>query len=169
MTKEPRHNGTTRGFSRAAGLMQDSIRKATESRGFAVSRLLTHWSEVVGPDLSSVSRPVEVTYGRGGLGATLVLLTTGPQAPMLEMQKDKIREKVNACYGYNAIARIRITQTAPTGFAEGQAVFAPAPKALPVTPEIDTRAQKVADGVTSPELRLALARLAANVQSKHKT
>jgi len=169
MTKEPRHNGTTRGFSRAAGLMQDRIRTATESRGFAVSRLLTHWAEVVGPDLAAVARPVEVTYGRGGMGATLVLLTTGPQAPMLEMQKEKIREQVNACYGYNAISRVRITQTAPTGFAEGQAVFTAAPRAAPVEIIIDEAAQKVADGVTSADLRLALARLAANVHNKHKS
>ena len=42
---------------------------------------------------------------------------------MLEMEKEHLREKVNAVYGYNAIARIRITQTASTGFAEGQADF----------------------------------------------
>jgi hypothetical protein len=31
--------------------------------------------------------------------------------------------RVNACYGYITIARIRITQTAATGFAEGQMAF----------------------------------------------
>ncbi|MDP5360425.1 MAG: DUF721 domain-containing protein, partial [Paracoccaceae bacterium] len=46
--KAPRHTSTTRGFSRAATLMQTSIRKASEERGFAVTRLLTHWAEVVG-------------------------------------------------------------------------------------------------------------------------
>jgi hypothetical protein len=40
----------------------------------------------------------------------LVILTTGAQAQMLEMQLPQLREKVNACYGYNAISRIRITQ-----------------------------------------------------------
>jgi hypothetical protein len=47
---------------------------------------------------------------------------------MLEMQKEILRARVNACYGYNAIARIRITQTAPTGFAEGQAAFGMQPR-----------------------------------------
>ena len=49
-------------------------------------------------------------------------------APMVEMQKEKLREKVNAVYGYAAISRILLTQTASTGFAEGQAEFMAAPK-----------------------------------------
>ena len=35
-------------------------------------------------------------YGKGGMGATLTLLTTGPMAPMVEMQKERLRERVNA-------------------------------------------------------------------------
>ena len=95
--------------------------QGVETRGFAVSRVLTRWAEIAGEDIAAIARPVEVSYGRQGFGATLTVLTTGAQAPMLEMQKEVLRERVNAAYGYNAIARIRLTQTAPPGFAEGQA------------------------------------------------
>lgn len=117
-----------------------------------------------------MARPVEVSYGRAGLGATLALLTTGARAPMLEMEKEKIREKVNACYGYNAIAKIRITQTAPIGFAEGQAAFAQAPKAKPPGPSKQTSqmAAKAAGNVTDPQLRDALAALGANIFHRRK-
>jgi len=81
---------TTRGFKRTASVLSDQIRRAGESRGFAVSRLLTHWAEIAGADIAGIARPVNISYGRGGMGATLTVLTTGPQAPMLEMQKDKI-------------------------------------------------------------------------------
>lgn len=157
-----------RGFSRASSLMQGSIRSATQSRGFAQSRLLTHWSEVVGESVAQVAHPVDVSYGRSGLGATLTLLTSGAQAPMLEMQKEQLREKVNAVYGYNAIARIRITQTAPTGFAEGQMAFdhAPTRRKTPA-PEAQTTAQDLAADVQDNKLRLALAALGANVITKH--
>ncbi len=150
--------------------MQTSIREASESRGFAVSRLLTHWSEVVGETVATVTRPVEVSYGKGGMGATLTILTTGPHAPMIEMQKEQICERVNACYGYRAIARLRITQTAPTGFAEGQAVFAPAPKtAMPAKdPEIEASSANLSKDVTNDELRLALQALGANVLMKSR-
>jgi hypothetical protein len=150
--------------------MQTRIREASEKRGFAVSRLLTHWSEVVGETVAAVTRPVEVSYGKGGMGATLTILTTGPQAPMIEMQKEQICERVNACYGYRAIARVRITQTAPTGFAEGQAVFAPAPKAAAPAPdpEIEASSASLSKDVTNDELRLALQALGANVLMKSR-
>lgn len=161
-----------RGFERTASLLTARIRKAGEARGFAVSRLLTHWEEVVGADIAAIARPVEVSYGRSaGLGATLVLLTTGAQAPMLEMQKERIRDKVNATYGYAAISRVRITQTAPTGFAEGQAQFTrpPRPKATSPDPEIVARAHQTAAGVHDENLREALEALAQNVLSRRKT
>ena len=66
----PPRVSTTKGFKRTATLLGDRIRKAGESRGFAVSRVLTHWAEIVGSDLAQMCRPVEVSYGRGGFGAT---------------------------------------------------------------------------------------------------
>lgn len=161
---------TTKGFARTSSLLQARIRKAGESRGFAATRLLTHWPEVVGEDIAAIARPVDVKYGRQGFGATLTLLTTGVQAPMLEMQKERIREKVNAIYGYNAISRLRITQTAPTGFAEGQAEFTYRRKETPKAPDpqILAEAQDLARGASDDGLRQALESLARNVLSKTK-
>lgn len=156
-----------RGFERAASLVANRVRSAGESRGFAVSRLLTHWAEVAGTDIASIARPVDVSYGRG-FGATLTLLTTGANAPMLEMQKDIIRDRVNACYGYAAVQKIRITQTAATGFAEGQAVFDPAPKTPPGLPPIKPEAKAAANDVHDTDLRQALERLGSNVLTKSK-
>ncbi|WP_294619764.1 DUF721 domain-containing protein [uncultured Roseovarius sp.] len=168
----PARDSTTRGFKRTAKLLQDRIRRASETRGFAQSRLLTHWPEIVGEDLAAIARPVDVKYGRQGFGATLTILTTGAQAPMLEMQKEKLREKVNGVYGYNAIARIRITQTAATGFAEGQVSFdhrpkQQSPKAL--DPGVSRTASELAAPVGDSGLRDALEALGRNVLSKTKS
>jgi hypothetical protein len=166
----PEHKGTTHGFKRGAALLGPRIRKVSESRGFAVSRVLTRWAEIAGADIAAIARPVEVSYGRQGFGATLTVLTTGAQAPMLEMQKEVLRERVNAAYGYNAIARIRITQTAPTGFAEGQARFAG--KAEQPAPAPDPAAERAASDLAAPVrddgLRAALEALGANVLSRRK-
>ena len=159
-----------KGFARTSALLQPQIRKAGESRGFAVTRLLTHWAEIVGADVAAIARPVKVGYGRDGLGATLTVLSTGANAPMLDMQRDRIREKVNACYGYSAISKIRITQTAPTGFAEGQAEFTPRPKQPPKAPDPSVRkaAQAAAEPVRDEGLREALEALGQNVLSRTK-
>lgn len=158
-----------RGFERTSSLLTARIRKAGEARGFAVTRVLTHWAEIVGQEMSSIARPVDVSYGRGGMGATLTVLTTGAQAPMLEMQKNALKDRVNACYGYNAISRIRITQTAATGFAEGQAQFTPAPKAKKKPdPKIQTRAKADTSDVGDDTLRKALEALGQNVYTKQQ-
>lgn len=159
-----------RGFQAASSLLGPQIRKVGEARGFAVSRLLTHWAEIAGPEIAACARPVKIGYAKGGFGATLTLLTTGPAAPMVQMQLPRLREKVNACYGYNAIARITITQTAPTGFAEGQARFTPAPKPQPTAPDprVERTAHAVTRDVADDGLRSALERLATNVLSKHQ-
>jgi hypothetical protein len=156
-----------RGFEPAAGLLREPIRLAGETRGFAITRLLTQWAEIVGEDVARMARPVKMGYGRDGLGATLTLLTTGAMAPLLQMEKPTIRAKVNACYGYNAVARIHITQTAPIGFAEGQAVFATAPKApKPPNPEVCARARNLSQAVSDESLRAALEALGQNILSR---
>ncbi|MDA7426425.1 DUF721 domain-containing protein [Thalassococcus lentus] len=162
---------STYGFARTAKLVQGQIRNASESRGFSQSRVLTHWDEIAGPEIAAISRPVEVSYGRGGMGATLTVLTTGANAPLLEMRKDVLRERINGIYGYNAIARLRITQTAATGFSEGRVDFQHRkPKAGPrePAPEVRQQAKVTARRVSDEGLRTALERLGANVISKEQ-
>jgi len=162
---------STRGFKRTSQLLQQRIRTASESRGFAESRLLTRWAEIVGDAIAGIAQPVDVSFGRQGLGATLTVLTTGAQAPMLEMQKEQLRGKVNAVYGYNAISRIRITQTAPVGFSEGRVAFDHQPD-KPATSEPDQKSRNAAAQLARPVgdagLREALEVLGQNILSKQK-
>jgi len=103
-------------FKRTSELLKRTVNEASEGRGFSETRLLTHWSTFVGIGLAEKTYPVKISFAPGGLGATLIILTTGPHALEVEMLKHQIKEKVNAAYGYNAVARIKITQTAETGF-----------------------------------------------------
>ncbi|MEM8774764.1 MAG: DciA family protein [Pseudomonadota bacterium] len=163
---------TTKGFKQGGVLLAPKIRKLSESRGFAVSRVLTHWSEIVGAQLASCTRPIKVSYGRQGLGATLTVLTTGAQAPEVEMQKEALRERVNTAYGFNAISRINITQTAPTGFADGQVSFTHRQSQFPVSEpseKVRVKAAQVAEKVEDHSLREAIERLGQNVLNKSQT
>ncbi|WP_299923163.1 DciA family protein [uncultured Pelagimonas sp.] len=164
----PKRKTTTYGFARTSNLLQNQVRKASESRGFAQSRVLTHWEEIVGEDVAGMSRPVDISYGRGGFGATLSVLTNGANAPLLQMKREEIRTRINAVYGYNAIARIRVTQTAKTGFSEGQVDFTHRKKPQKPAPSRETiaKAQEVTHEVADDSLRAALERLATNVISK---
>ena len=159
-----------RGFEPAFGLRKDAVRAAGESRGFAVARLLTHWAEAVGEDMARKTRPVKIGYGKGGVGATLTLLVKAAEAPMVQMDLPRLKDRVNAVYGYAAISHIHLTQTAATGFAEGQAEFTPAPKAAKhPDPATTARAEAAADGVSDPSLRSALEQLAQNILTRPRS
>lgn len=173
MAQRPTSNQTPRrrrrGFEPAAKLLSQRVQKAAEGRGFAVSRLLTHWPEIAGEALAAMTRPVRISHGRGALGATLTLLTTGATAPLVEMQLPQLRERVNACYGYNAIQKIVLTQTAASGFAEGRASFThAAPQPAPPSPQSNARAQGIAARFDDPDLASAMARLTLNLCSQDK-
>ena len=151
-----------RGRVRSVGALVDgAVRRSTQSRGFSEARLLTRWAEIAGP-FAAVCRPVRVRYAKRG-DAALVVLTTGAQAPVLQMRLEELRARVNACYGWNAIARIEITQTAPTGFGEAQAGYAPPPARRTPAPESRARATDAVAGVADEGLRLALERLGAHI------
>ncbi|MDF1872281.1 DciA family protein [Vannielia sp.] len=170
MAKQPytKPKRTKRGFAQTGQFLTSEIRKAGEARGFAETRVLTHWAEIVGDEVAGKTRPVKVSFGRGAFGATLTVLTTGAEAPMLQMQEPQLRARINAVYGYAAIQKIRFTQTAPTGFAEGQADFnhAPKPKRRRPAPQHVEAAEALSCGVTDPGLKAALDRLGAHVMEK---
>lgn len=159
-----------KGPRRLSKLIEGDVRRLSGTRGFSESKLLTHWAEIAGAETAAICRPVKVGYGRGGVAATLTLLTTGAHAPILQMQLPALRERVNACYGYAAIGRITVTQTAPDGFAEGQADFTPRPRSRPdPAPETCEAARETTREVADDGLRLALERLATNVLLNDKT
>lgn len=160
-----------RGFSAISGLVDRQIGQAGKKRGFAVMRLVTHWDDIVGAQISEIAQPVDVSYAREGFGATLTVLSSGSHAPIVQTMLPQIQQKVNACYGYNAISRVRITQTAPVGFEQGRAINRKASNIQPqaITPEVQKASSELAQGVEDTDLKQALERLATRVLSRPQT
>jgi hypothetical protein len=159
-----------RKFTQAGALLGERIKGVGAKRGFAETRLLTRWADICGPDLAKLARPVKVTYGRKGFGATLVLACIGARAPELQMQAERIRERVNACYGYNAISRVQIVQEDMAGFAEKQREFSGQQTTSETHPGTDpvlrAKAATEVDGVANSELRQALEALGTNILTR---
>ena len=99
------------GFKMVSSFLKNETKKVTETRGFTVTKVLTHWEEIVGSRIASISIPVKVGHQTRALGSTLTILCLGAHAPMLQMMLPEIRDKVNSVYGYSAISRVLITQT----------------------------------------------------------
>lgn len=168
-TKALRPKRRSRGFMQTGGILSAQIRKTSETRGFSETRLLTHWAEIAGPAVAKIARPVKIGYTRQGMGATLTLLTTGANAPMVQMQLPQIKDRVNATYGYAAISRVHITQTAPTGFHETTATFHhDAPKKRPIPTEKKQALANTLSDVSDDGLKTALAALGESILAKPK-
>ena len=149
------------GFAQAGGVLATRIRTAGSTRGFSEARLLTHWGEVVGAEFARITRPVKVAFARAGIGATLTVETDSGHAPEVSMQLEVLRARVNACYGYNAIHKVRIVQGpgVAAGFAEEQAAYEPPPVDL-------KEAMPVLEDVKDPRLRTALENFSRHVLTR---
>lgn len=155
-----------RGFARAGVIAAPLMRAAGAPRGFAEHRLLTDWPTVAGVVLAQTCRPVRVSY-RGkdaGLGATLVLAVDGARATEVEHMGPRIVERVNQVYGYRAISRIRVVQIAAGSL--GESVLSEAQARFDVPPPLESRPSADICAVQDDALRVALARLEANIRRK---
>lgn len=158
-----------RGFRHAGEYARRPLTGAAARHGFAETDVLTRWPEIAGEALAALCRPVKVSYRERRMGATLVVEVEGSRAPEVEMSAPRILERVNAFYGYRAIGKLRVTQTAGRGlqgFAEGQAAFEGRASAGP-SAEALRRAREMASDVHDPALRAALTRLSAYVLARN--
>jgi hypothetical protein len=147
-----------------------NLTQATFARyGFAYGELLSQWTAIVGEEIGGVCRPERISWPRQAgdarqrQGGTLILRATPGRTLELHYETPRLIERINAFYGYAAIAAIMIrTASAPTG----KAAVKPQP-ALPATQTAALDAE-LAD-IGDEALRQALRRLGAGALSRCKT
>ena len=145
-------------------------RQAFEKYGFSAATLITDWATIVGPDLARATAPERLKWpkavaGRGQAveeidqgrpGATLVLRVDDGRALDIQYKSRQIIERINAYFGYRAVAEIRILQ-APVD----------APLRTPAgKPEVEAAPPAEVAAVTDVALRAALSRLAAGIERR---
>ena len=104
------------GFKSTASFVHQLTQKSFEKRGFAQSKLIINWKEIVGLDLYKLSKPVKMTFPKNALGSTLTIEIDGAFGPELDLQKNIIIEKVNRIYGYKAVAKINFKASTCLGY-----------------------------------------------------
>ncbi len=130
-------------------------------RGFAASEIVTHWDEIVGPDIAAHAEPVRIDWPRRRepeevAPATLVLRVEGPAAIEIQHLSAVIIERVNRVFGWPAIGRVALRQAPLTRRREARK-----------RPVLDPDAvRRVAEtlSIADEDLRGALARLGAAVK-----
>ena len=130
--------------------------------GFVQSSIVSRWAEIVGLRYAAVSSPESIRFPPGRKsGGVLTLVVEGAHAPMMQHVAPAIVERVNAFFGYPAVARLAIRQgIVQAEKARRRAEPAPAP-APPIPAELGDSLREVAD----PELRACLESLARSLAS----
>jgi hypothetical protein len=147
-----------------------ALTPAARARGFAATAILSEWTAIVGSELAQFTMPDRVVWprrreeddealprGRRGEGAVLVLRVEGPRAIEVQHRSGQILERVNAYFGYRAVAELRILQ-AP--------VTRKAPRSPSPAPRLDPEALPPSATIEDEGLRMALLRLGSAARAR---
>jgi hypothetical protein len=144
-------------------------RKAFEKFGFSAATLIMDWPAIVGGDVAHYTQPERLKWPRiaeeagaegtvpqkSRAGATLLLRVDDARALDVQYKSKQLIERINAYFGYNAVAEIRIVQ----GPIERSTRTVKRPPAAVASTRDVT-------GVAHEPLRDALARLGAAVRAR---
>lgn len=143
------------------------IEPVTARRGFAKAELIAVWPEIAGPMHATCTAPEKIVWPRHREGdeppaGTLFIRADGPRAIFVQHELPQIVERVNAFFGYRAVAQARIVQ-GPVG---AKTPHRAAPE--PVDTAAEVRAVSTAAAVEDDALRAALERLGRGVFAKRR-
>ena len=133
-------------------------------RGSFEARVLSDWHDIVGDDLASQCVPLRLVRGHEGAGGTLHVRVTGPLALELQHLEPQVIERINAYYGYRAVADLRLHQgpISPPQRPKAAVMARPDPADMAALDESLA-------AIDDPELRRALRALGESVLARGRT
>jgi len=124
-------------------------------RGFAEAQLVAQWPAIIGDALAESVSPEKLSFSRGERREGTLHLRVAPGVALEVQHREPVLvERINAFFGYRAVARLALRQGPPSRS------FRPVPpprRALKTEERQSLDRQLVA--VRHPELKAALARL----------
>ncbi len=144
----------------AAALVPAITRTAMLRRGFAASRVLLDWDDIVGPGLADATRPDRLKR-RSESETDLILRVRPAMALEVEHLAPLLIERINSHFGFKAVTRIRLAQgSVPMRRRK-------IPKPEPVLPPVErARLASTVAAVEDPDLRAVLEQLGTRVRAK---
>lgn len=132
-------------------------------RGFAATEIVTHWDDIVGPEVAAHAEPMKIQWpgpqNKDSESATLLLRVEGPAAIEIQHLAGVIIERVNRFFGWPAIGRIALRQ-APLARRKKK-------RLRPVVdPDLAKAISDSMTGISDENLKTALGRLGAAIKGK---
>ena len=140
--------------------VEAAIGPAARRRGLAATTLIADWPLVVGERLAVRCQPVKLAFAPGRQsGGTLHLHAAASAALDLQFSERQVVERVNAHYGFAAVARLKIIQSPPV-----RPIVRPRrpPRSLPSSEQV-AKLKTDTDRIDDPQLAEALLRLGCSI------
>lgn len=96
-----------------ASLMWKVATPVLRKRGLSEARIVTDWSEIVGPMLAEATSPDRLKADSRDAPGVLHIRAAGPVATEVQHLAPQIIERINAYFGYRAVDRLHIVQAPP--------------------------------------------------------
>jgi hypothetical protein len=98
-----------------ADLVAVCVADAFEHQGFTSCEIVTHWDDIVGPEVAAHAEPIRMQWIRSrdpdeSPPATLVLRVEGPAAIEIQHMSAVIIERVNRYLGWQAVGGLALRQ-----------------------------------------------------------
>lgn len=145
-----------------ADLVGGTLQSAFARQGFAAIDIISHWEDIVGPELAGRTEPLRLVWPQRDdpfSTGTLTVRVEGAYALELQHLAPVVMERVNRYFGWACVGRLSIRQ--------GPVVRKrrPAPPAEP-SAEAVAAAERTLGEFDDPELKASLARLGALVKRR---
>jgi hypothetical protein len=136
---------------------QTLSKAAFQRYGFGQTDLVSRWAAIAGDDVAALCKPDKIKWPRRTHadekgGGTLVLRAEPGRSLDIQYQIPKLLNRINQFFGYQAVVAIKVIQGTKTSTVAEPLPPPPIATVLPLLSAIE-------DG----ELKLALARLGANI------
>lgn len=89
--------------------------KALGKKGLGYGKLVTEWASIVGEEMAGFTQPMKLAFPKGErTDATLTIDVVPARAIEIQHALPQLIERVNAVFGYSAVARIKLVQRPPS-------------------------------------------------------
>ena len=95
-----------------AELIGATLDPIARKRGLARAELLSWWPDIVGAAYAGRTAPERIRWPRDGDAATLFVRCDPSLSLQFAHETDRVRERVNAYFGYPAVGAVRVVQKA---------------------------------------------------------
>lgn len=141
--------------------------KVFERKYIALGRIVTHWTEIIGPEFAERAQPAKIHYikpknGKGKASATLDIAASSADCAVLVYQKDVILQRINQIFGDAWVKDIKFRHV------EIKKPPRPARRSKPLTEEEKNHLSQILATVDDPDIKERLTRLGQSILQDQK-